>query len=179
MHRLQFGPDLKVLVCLVSGPTALALLFNSHQSLSCVQLTNLVTAHVITSRLQRFPIRVSQSNRCVRMVEEDGPAMDLAIWGGITVVGWEQFLLLALASYRLTHLLVFDSITEPIRQWFEERGWLGDLIGCYWCCGVWVSGALVGLLMLWPVPARVIILILAVAGGQSLIETLVQRREQE
>lgn len=95
------------------------------------------------------------------------------------MAGWEQLLLLALASYRLTHLLVFDSIMEPLRQWSERWEWLAELTGCYWCCGVWVSGALVGAQMLWPAPAGVVILILAVAGGQSLIETMVQRGKQE
>lgn len=95
------------------------------------------------------------------------------------MASWEQLLLLVLASYRLTHLLVFDTIAEPLRQWADRYAWLGELIGCYWCCGIWVSGALVGIQILWPAPVRVAIIILAVAGGQALIETLVERGKRE
>lgn len=90
-------------------------------------------------------------------------------------MNWLDLVLLILASFRLTHLLVTDSITEPIRQRLESVRFIGELITCYWCAGVWVSGGLVALHLIWPGGSRPLLLLLAVAGGQALLETLVRR----
>ena len=49
--------------------------------------------------------------------------------------------LLILASYGLTHLLVFDRITAPVRNALKR--WPGQFVSCFWCCGVWISAGLV------------------------------------
>jgi hypothetical protein len=97
-----------------------------------------------------------------------------------------DFIILTLAAYRLTHLIVFDRIFEPIRRLFvvryfgeghyilqggAVRSFIGRLILCHWCTGVWVSVALVAgwmtlSLMYW------ICLALAVSAVLSLIETV-------
>lgn len=82
--------------------------------------------------------------------------------------------LLVLASYRLTHVLVFDKIAEPIRDCFPGKGWLAYLVRCYWCAGVWVSLALVAVRFLWPRGGRWVVLVFAVAGGQAGLETLMR-----
>ncbi|MGE5675020.1 MAG: DUF1360 domain-containing protein [Mycobacterium leprae] len=82
-----------------------------------------------------------------------------------------ELLLLILASFRLTHLIVFDGITEPIREFLANRPFLGPLVQCHWCMGVWVSGFLLLLHFLWPPVGNVLILLLAVAGGQALLES--------
>lgn len=70
------------------------------------------------------------------------------------------FVLLALASYRVTRLVTTDKITEPIfdrlrfgleRRWYAKHGPEGSdthfnsklafLLSCPWCLGFWVSGA--------------------------------------
>lgn len=70
------------------------------------------------------------------------------------------FMLLALASYRVTRLVTTDKITEPIfdrlrfgleRRWYAKHGPEGSdthfnsklafLLSCPWCLGFWVSGA--------------------------------------
>lgn len=59
-----------------------------------------------------------------------------------------EFVILGLATYRLTRLITTDNITEPIR----ERIWkkypphsskLGYLITCNWCMSVWVASIVV------------------------------------
>lgn len=101
------------------------------------------------------------------------------------------FVVLVLASFRLTHLFVFDSILEPLRRWLRGapapgvragagpgpvRRWLSDLVGCYWCTGIWVAMGLLALQRLWPSPVTDgLLLVLAVAGGQALLESLVRR----
>lgn len=90
-------------------------------------------------------------------------------------MNWLELVLLILASFRLTHLVVFDSITEPVRQRLLPVPFLGDLVSCYWCAGIWVS-VLLGLAhFLAPVPTRYVTIVLAVAAGQAILETLIQR----
>ncbi|MDF2629467.1 MAG: sporulation protein [Symbiobacteriaceae bacterium] len=88
---------------------------------------------------------------------------------------WLTLVLLIAASFRLTHLIVMDSIMAPVRDRLERVPFLGEVITCYWCCGIWVSGGLVAAYLLWPAVAYWVLLIFAVAGGQALLETLVQR----
>lgn len=51
----------------------------------------------------------------------------------------------ALATFRITRLLVLDDITEPIRKpvqnWLLDRHMrkLYELTSCGWCLGFWVS----------------------------------------
>ncbi|WP_010530165.1 DUF1360 domain-containing protein [Lentibacillus jeotgali] len=101
-------------------------------------------------------------------------------------ITWIDFVLLILASYRLTHLIVFDKITEFIRKPFltkkkisesetktVPKSNIGYLLTCYWCAGVW-SAILLGLTYLWiPEITQYLIFILAIAGGQAILESFV------
>ncbi len=53
------------------------------------------------------------------------------------------FLLLTLASARVTRLIVTDGITRPIRRFIVLRygvnGWMTDLVHCPFCVSVWTS----------------------------------------
>ncbi len=109
-------------------------------------------------------------------------------------ISWMHFFILALASYRLTHLIVFDEIVSFIRSPFlnvsyeqdhngqvirhvEIKGtgvryWIGSLLSCYWCVGLWSSITIVLLYMFFPVLFP-LWLILAIAGAAAIIETKV------
>lgn len=104
-------------------------------------------------------------------------------------------LIISLASFRLTRLIVFDKITEFIRSpFFDEmsetdeageesiylvpkskgiRKWIGELLSCYWCTGVWASTFLVLLHYFYPEVGEPLIVIMAVAGIASILETCV------
>ena len=106
------------------------------------------------------------------------------------------FILLGLSAFRLTRLLVFDQITAFIRDPFlnevEEideygkletylvpkdgkvKGFIGELLSCYWCTGVWSSIGLCVFYLMYPTVAFPLLLILAVAGLAAIIETLIQ-----
>ena len=108
-----------------------------------------------------------------------------------------ELTVLGLASFRLTRLMVFDKITGFIRNAFmkeiEEtdekgekaiylvpkggpvRGFIGELLSCYWCTGVWSSIILYLLYVTVAVIAVPIIVILAISGIAAIIETLVQK----
>lgn len=120
-------------------------------------------------------------------------------------VGWTELVVLVLASYRLTHVLVFDAVAEPFRRWLGvasagaaaphgqayaapygpgSRGGAArslkavaaQVAACYWCAGVWVSAALVAVYLAWPsAPVKGILLALAVAGGQAMLESVTRR----
>ncbi|WP_078555131.1 DUF1360 domain-containing protein [Bacillus alkalicellulosilyticus] len=106
--------------------------------------------------------------------------------------------ILALASFRLTRLIVFDSITEFLRRPFysteevETNGitqhyivlpesgvkrWFGELLTCFWCMGIWCSAFLyLGYLFL-PFFFTPILIILAIAAIAALIEWGIQKFE--
>lgn len=110
---------------------------------------------------------------------------------------WLELLIIVLASFRLTRLLVYDQITQYIRAPFfnevEEldeaghteiylvpkdkgiRGFLGQLLSCHWCTGIWSSIFLCSLFFVYHQIAIPILLVLAVAGLASMIEVLVQK----
>ncbi len=108
---------------------------------------------------------------------------------------WFDFVLLILASFRVTRLIVFDTITQFIRKPFHEmveetlpdgtptsyfqpkgtgmRKFIGELLSCFWCTGFWCSLLLVGGYFLYPVFVYPIIIIFAVAGAAAFLETIV------
>ncbi|MCQ6282437.1 DUF1360 domain-containing protein [Bacillus sp. EB600] len=104
-------------------------------------------------------------------------------------LSWITYIMLILASYRLTHLIVFDKITEFIRKPFVKKikvetedgtktkevptSLFGYLLKCYWCAGIWCAILLGGAYLLFPRVTFVFILILSIAGGQSILETFV------
>jgi hypothetical protein len=107
------------------------------------------------------------------------------------------FCLLGLASFRLTRLIVYDKITEFLRApFFEEveeigikgekeifivpkqkgiKKWLGELLSCYWCTGIWSSLFLLWLYFFYPMIAEPIIILLAVSALAAIIETIISR----
>ncbi|MDQ0216291.1 hypothetical protein J2S13_002732 [Oikeobacillus pervagus] len=112
-------------------------------------------------------------------------------------IGLTVLLILGLASFRLTRLIVFDKITEPMRRPFfneieekdengkemiylvpKERGirkWIGELLSCYWCTGIWVSIFLIALYLEKWLLGEIIIIILAVAAIGSILEVIVTK----
>ncbi|WP_312469781.1 DUF1360 domain-containing protein [Neobacillus sp.] len=107
-------------------------------------------------------------------------------------VNWLDFIIIILASFRLTRLIVFDDITAFIRKPFitismienssgdlepniEIKGtgfrhFMGSLLSCYWCSGFWCSLIVVLIYFYFPITFP-LILILAVAGAAAIIES--------
>jgi hypothetical protein len=106
------------------------------------------------------------------------------------------FIILGLACFRLTRLIVFDKITGFLRQpFFDEiteenedgavevyylpkrtpiKKFIGELLSCYWCTGVWISAAVITGYFFLPVLFVPIILVFAVAGLAAILESVVQ-----
>lgn len=110
---------------------------------------------------------------------------------------WLDFFILALSSFRITHLLVYDKITEWLRApFFDEvkiiedhgaeeiyvvpkkggvKGFIGELLSCYWCTGVWVAAFSYFFYLYVPLLGIPILTIFAIAGIAALAETIVQK----
>jgi len=89
------------------------------------------------------------------------------------------FVILALAAFRLTHLVTTDAIADGFRTkvWkkFPPSTKIGYLITCNWCTGFWVSIFLVIFYLVLPVAALVVSLILAISASIGLISAWIER----
>ena len=97
-----------------------------------------------------------------------------------------DFVLMTLATFRLTRLFVYDAVTK----WFREQFWdakkvrggyvlekpkggprrtLADLLSCPWCFGVWMA-AVVTFFYLTSPWAYFLVLFLAIAGVATFMQ---------
>lgn len=70
------------------------------------------------------------------------------------------FIIICLASYRITRLLTRDVITEGFRNWYwkkfpPESTKLGYLLTCEWCLSIWVASVMWGFAMITTVTLAV------------------------
>ncbi|MCE7794845.1 DUF1360 domain-containing protein [Salipaludibacillus sp. CUR1] len=108
---------------------------------------------------------------------------------------WLNFILMGLAVFRLTHLFIYDTITEPLRQLFlkeikesDENGEViwhyepkgkgiikfgGSLLSCHWCLSVWMGGFIFAGQMIFPIIFSVIIWVFALSAASVLLEEAV------
>lgn len=79
------------------------------------------------------------------------------------------FVILCLAAFRLTRLIVKDSITDAPRLWVEEHlpRKIDELVNCMWCASVWCAAGVV-YAATWftsiPLPVAVAAAVSAVVG---------------
>ena len=86
-----------------------------------------------------------------------------------------DLLLLSIATYRMTRLMVYDRIFKLLRdiiRSFEGTG-IGDsvkaIITCPWCAGVWISLFNVAIFFLVPF-GELFIYVMAVAGAATFFQ---------
>lgn len=112
-------------------------------------------------------------------------------------MGWFDFFVIALASFRLTRLLVYDKITEFIRKPFHHvieeelpdgtivqylqikgtgiRKWVGELLSCYWCTGIWCAAFFYFLYEYYFILSEPLLFIFAIAAVASIIESCITK----
>nr|WP_275582727.1 DUF1360 domain-containing protein [Shouchella xiaoxiensis] len=112
--------------------------------------------------------------------------------GGGGILTLFHWFLLVLAAGRLTRLIVTDDIMEwlrkPFLEWREEddilyaypkgkglQKFIGELLSCYWCAGIWVAAFLLTGFLLWPVLFVPFVVFLSIAYGASIIESILRR----
>jgi hypothetical protein len=87
-----------------------------------------------------------------------------------------EWLVLALAVFRLVQLLIYDRLTEALRSRWLPESWMGYLFNCQWCIGIWLATLVVGSYMLFPWLFP-LYLMLSLAGASSLLHTWLDRSE--
>jgi hypothetical protein len=81
-----------------------------------------------------------------------------------------------LAIYRVARLVARDRISEPVREWVEDRSELwGDGVSCVWCVGVWVAAGSVLFPRGWR-RVRPVLAAATVAGVVGAVVDLVDSR---
>ncbi len=79
------------------------------------------------------------------------------------------FIILTLATHRITRFLVEDYLFDPIRQriwrkWNPGESKIGYLFTCYWCTSIWAASILVGGYLLAPTLTFVVSLVLSISS---------------
>lgn len=111
------------------------------------------------------------------------------------MITWFSFILLSLAVFRFTRLIVYDKITGFIRapffeteeKWLSDgsleeiitfkggkwKRWIGELLRCHWCVGIWSTIFLfIGFHFFTSIFTPIIIM-LAIAAMASIIEVFI------
>ena len=92
----------------------------------------------------------------------------------IEAMTFKQALVLILASYRMTRIIVFEKIFKYFRNVLKKRenyyviGTIHSMITCPWCAGVWVTLVIVALYFLVPY-GILLVYVLALAGVASMV----------
>lgn len=89
----------------------------------------------------------------------------------MSVPGWYELALLALAAYRTWYLIGQDTILDRPRRYITAKSkYVETLLECPYCAGFWVSLGWWGAWQLWPHGALVVAGALAVAALVPVIE---------
>lgn len=92
-------------------------------------------------------------------------------------VALADFVLMALAIFRLTRLVSYDHITDFFRDWCKGHdpesffGTIGKLLACPWCTGLWFAFFVPFFFFLTPY-AWFVILVLALGALGSFFQLL-------
>lgn len=98
-----------------------------------------------------------------------------------------ELMLISIASFRLSKLLMEDAIFEFIRkpfftyvekdgvQYKQSKGFIGDMFSCYWCLPVWTTLVLLVLYKVFPYILEPIVILLACSAVASFIYTIYDR----
>lgn len=54
------------------------------------------------------------------------------------------------------------------------KGFIGELISCYWCVGIWSATGIYFFYWLFPAFVSPLLIVLAIAGLASIIESIIQ-----
>jgi len=89
-------------------------------------------------------------------------------------ISFKESVIIILAAYRMTRILVFEKIFKYLRDALKKReglyvvGTLSSIITCPWCAGVWVTLTVIVFYFLVPYGV-LLVYVLALAGIASLV----------
>lgn len=89
------------------------------------------------------------------------------------MVDWFAFVLLSLATFRITRLFTTDYIFEWLRNavWkkFPPHTWLGYFFTCNWCFSIWVASGIAICYTIVPMATTVVALPFALSAVASIL----------
>lgn len=102
---------------------------------------------------------------------------------------WFTLFILALGTYRLTDIIVYEKVSEPFRMLFMKevvhgdkkeirpyitgfRGFLAILLNCNSCTGVWVAMLTVYAFILFPYPTLIVMVIMTLTGFERIFSKI-------
>lgn len=96
----------------------------------------------------------------------------------VLALSFFDFLLITLATFRLTHLFVYDTVMDFARDYFlrHPKGLhrsMAELTHCPWCTGTWMALFVVFIYFLTPL-SRFFIIVVAIAGVATCIEMVLR-----
>lgn len=86
-----------------------------------------------------------------------------------------DFVLTALATHRVTRLVIEDEITADIREKIFEKdiGKLSYFITCPWCVSIWAAAGLTAVDLVSPKAGKVLKTVLAASSVTGIVQTSV------
>ncbi|MES2623565.1 MAG: DUF1360 domain-containing protein [Patescibacteria group bacterium] len=105
-----------------------------------------------------------------------------------TNISWITLFILGLGVYRLTDIILYEKVTEPVRNIFihEEHAkgqssfqkFINQLFSCNSCFGVWIATLTVYAYLFFPIATFIIMLIMALTGLERLFSKVVNKLEK-
>jgi len=111
---------------------------------------------------------------CAGLIEQHG---GIALIESFTLF---DLTLVALAAFRLLHLITYDKIFAFVRDYFDRRGrddaapghrYIDSFLECLWCTGIWSALFIFTAysISMW---GKFVVIIFAVAGVASLLQLI-------
>jgi hypothetical protein len=94
----------------------------------------------------------------------------------VTLPTWLVAVVLVLAAFRITRLVVADVLLDTPRTWLALHlpVYGAKLITCSYCAGFWISGLVVAAWYFGGRAGWVVLVVFAVAGAQALLSAVDQ-----
>jgi len=94
-------------------------------------------------------------------------------------ISMTHLILLTLATYRLSRLVIEDTVSDKFRdlvwRYFPYDKTIGYLITCYWCMGFWFSSLFVIAYIIVPIQTIAVSAILAISAVVGIIAAWMDR----
>lgn len=95
-------------------------------------------------------------------------------------IAFGNFIILSLAVYRASRLIIEDTVLDRFRNWVWSRfspdgGGLGYLITCYWCVSFWISSLVIVSYIIVPIPTIAVCAVLALSAAAGVITAWLEK----
>lgn len=95
-------------------------------------------------------------------------------------IAFGNFIILSLAVYRASRLIIEDTVLDRFRNWVWSRfspdsAGVGYLITCYWCVSFWVSSLVIVSYIIVPIPTIAVCAVFALSAAAGIITAWLEK----